>query len=191
MIALAVPSWAVASSLPPGVHVDPGSPAAKEYQIPLGAARGNGQSGSSSSGSLFGAGITKGGGGSGGTKSDTASSHASSSAPAATGTPTPTPTAATVAPVTKVKARTVHHRRRRAHHDAAAAPAPITHHRAAPAVSPQRAIGTEASSGIGITWMLGAAAIVLALGALGGAALSRRGRRRQHPGDGRTSPYPS
>lgn len=55
---LAFPAWA--SALEPGVHVDPGSPAAKEYVLPLNQARATGGdrgSRSSSEGSLFGAGI--------------------------------------------------------------------------------------------------------------------------------------
>lgn len=50
----------LAAALEPGVHVDPGSPAAKEYAIPLTQARQTGQGGSTrsgSSGTLFGAGI--------------------------------------------------------------------------------------------------------------------------------------
>ncbi|HLB21607.1 MAG TPA: hypothetical protein VK605_05820 [Solirubrobacteraceae bacterium] len=49
----------VASALEPGVHVDPGSPAAKEYALPLNQARRTGaqSTGSSSSETPFGAGI--------------------------------------------------------------------------------------------------------------------------------------
>jgi hypothetical protein len=49
-----------ATGLEPGVHVDPGSPAAKEYALPLNQARQTGAGASSSSASsppLFGAGI--------------------------------------------------------------------------------------------------------------------------------------
>jgi hypothetical protein len=49
-----------ASALEPGVHVDPGSPAAKEYALPLSQARQTGSepsSHASSEGTLFGAGI--------------------------------------------------------------------------------------------------------------------------------------
>jgi hypothetical protein len=49
-----------ASALEPGVHVDPGSPAAKEYALPLDQARQTGTESSSqpsSEGGLFGAGI--------------------------------------------------------------------------------------------------------------------------------------
>lgn len=56
---LALSGVAAATTLPPGVHADPGSPAAKEYSIPLSTARGQ-AAGSSASGKLFGAGITKG-----------------------------------------------------------------------------------------------------------------------------------
>jgi hypothetical protein len=66
-----------ASALEPGVHVDPGSPAAKEYALPLDQARQTGTESSSqpsSEGGLFGAGIkppgsggsSRGGGGTGG-----------------------------------------------------------------------------------------------------------------------------
>src|SRR6266851_1024264 len=51
-----------ASGLEPGVHVDPGSPAAKEYALPLNQARQTGatspsQVGTSNESTLFGAGI--------------------------------------------------------------------------------------------------------------------------------------
>jgi hypothetical protein len=49
-----------ATGLEPGVHIDPGSPAAKEYALPLNQARETGAASSSqpsSEGSLFGAGI--------------------------------------------------------------------------------------------------------------------------------------
>jgi hypothetical protein len=64
------PSAQAASGLEPGVHVDPGSPAAKEYALPLNQARQTGSerpSQTSSEGTLFGAGIKPpGAGGSGG-----------------------------------------------------------------------------------------------------------------------------
>jgi hypothetical protein len=55
--------------LEPGVHVDPGSPAAKQYALPLNQARRTGAAPGSSetaAGALFGAGINPPGGGSGG-----------------------------------------------------------------------------------------------------------------------------
>jgi hypothetical protein len=51
--ALSVSLASTSLALEPGVHVDPGSPAAKEYALPLGQARQTG----SSHGGLFGAGI--------------------------------------------------------------------------------------------------------------------------------------
>ena len=52
---------AAAPGLEPGVHIDPGSPAEKEYVLPLNQARqtGGGRgSGQSSTATLFGAGVT-------------------------------------------------------------------------------------------------------------------------------------
>ncbi|MGI8559333.1 MAG: hypothetical protein ACR2ND_13700 [Solirubrobacteraceae bacterium] len=64
LLAAASPGQALA--LEPGVHVDPGSPAAKEYAFPLSSARGisGGSPGATAKGSpaapaLFGAGITR------------------------------------------------------------------------------------------------------------------------------------
>jgi hypothetical protein len=64
LVALAIgcagPFAGTAWGLEPGVHVDPGSPAAKEYALPLNQARQTGSepsSHSSSEGTLFGAGI--------------------------------------------------------------------------------------------------------------------------------------
>jgi hypothetical protein len=54
------PLAAPALALEPGVHIDPGSPAAKEYALPVNQARGTGSGGEGSGGSsekLFGAGI--------------------------------------------------------------------------------------------------------------------------------------
>jgi hypothetical protein len=62
---------APAPALEPGVHVDPGSPAGKEYSLPLGQARQTGGSGSSTGNegnTLFGAGIKPPKGGTGGGK---------------------------------------------------------------------------------------------------------------------------
>lgn len=76
-----------ASGLEPGVHVDPGSPAAKEYSLPLDQARQVGARSSSSGatspqspeGALFGAGIKPPGSGGG--------SHTPAAAPGASGAP--------------------------------------------------------------------------------------------------------
>ncbi len=62
LVAIAFPGGALGKSLPPGVHVDPGSPAGKEYQIPVASARGlaAGPKGSNSGANppLFGVGVT-------------------------------------------------------------------------------------------------------------------------------------
>lgn len=62
LMAVVLPGGALGKSLPPGVHVDPGSPAGKEYQIPVASARSlaAGQQGSSSGANppLFGVGVT-------------------------------------------------------------------------------------------------------------------------------------
>jgi hypothetical protein len=64
---LLAPPAVAASGLEPGVHVDPGSPAEKEYVLPLNQARqtGAGRSSGGHSTTLFGTGITppRGGGG--------------------------------------------------------------------------------------------------------------------------------
>jgi hypothetical protein len=66
LFVLSSTAWANASTgLEPGVHVDPGSPAAKEYALPLNQARqtgGKGAIGGGASGALFGAGIKAGSG---------------------------------------------------------------------------------------------------------------------------------
>lgn len=136
----------------PGVHIDPGSPAAKEYAIPLGQARAGGSAGGSGSSQLFGSGIT-------------ASSQPPSggaSAPQTNGT----------APGHRARGARHTHR----HHGAqkrsrstVVAPQPATR-------DPAKVLGSSGGGGSGIVWMIGAAALVLALGGLGGAAIARRGR---------------
>ncbi|HEX7610251.1 MAG TPA: hypothetical protein VF380_06240 [Solirubrobacteraceae bacterium] len=77
---LATGAAQAATGLEPGVHVDPGSPAAKEYALPLNQARqtgGGAPSSSSSSAPLFGAGIKPPGAG--------GSSHSGSGTGKATG----------------------------------------------------------------------------------------------------------
>lgn len=61
-MAVGLPGGALAKGLPPGVHIDPGSPAGKQYQIPVASARSfaAGQKGSDSGANppLFGVGVT-------------------------------------------------------------------------------------------------------------------------------------
>jgi hypothetical protein len=66
------------AGLEPGVHADPGSPAAKEYALPLNQARQTGGESHSSSPTLFGAGIKP--PPSGGTHGPDSGSHASGAA---------------------------------------------------------------------------------------------------------------
>jgi hypothetical protein len=71
---------APSSALEPGVHSDPGSPAEKEYVLPLDQARGTGGQASSSHTSsphLFGAGIKPPSGGTGGGESGGGAQHSS------------------------------------------------------------------------------------------------------------------
>jgi hypothetical protein len=65
LLAAVAPSALASPAAPAGVHVDPNSPAGKQYQIPIGAARSETSSGRPASGSnaaqnppAFGAGIT-------------------------------------------------------------------------------------------------------------------------------------
>ena len=158
------PQAASAASTPglgAGVHIDPGSPAAKEYAIPLGSARGNGNPTNSGTGQLFGTGITK---------ANTASPNT---------VPAQTPAGSGSHAASTTRRRHSHRgrhavRRARSHAQSAGGAA-----RSRPGPpSPQNAIGTGSSSGTGITWMLGAAVLVLLLGAAGGTLLARRSRAR-------------
>lgn len=79
LVAAALPGGVLGKGLPPGVHVDPGSPAGTEYQIPLDSARqlSAGSTGGAASPNppLFGVGVT----------SARASSPTTTSAPRAAG----------------------------------------------------------------------------------------------------------
>jgi hypothetical protein len=68
------------ATLAPGVHVDPGSPAAKEYAIPLTQASDVGGSSSGSSTPTFGAGISSGSHGAGSHRAGASSSAGSTKA---------------------------------------------------------------------------------------------------------------
>jgi hypothetical protein len=87
MLGITVTASATAG-LEPGVHVDPGSPAAKEYALPLNQARRTGAAPGSSetaAGALFGAGIKPPGGGSGAGGSHTHAAHGGASSQTAPG----------------------------------------------------------------------------------------------------------
>jgi hypothetical protein len=146
LVMLVVPAAAGAAApaaLPPGVHIDPNGPSAKEYAIPLDQARRGGDGGASSPGRLFGAGIRTAGGTAGGSPPPaTRSPIAGRPSRARPGQPPPT--------------------------------APPS------ALSADQLLGPSQGAGTGIAWMLGVAAVVLALGAAA-AALARRSRRIGHP----------
>lgn len=179
VFALAVffPASAMAAKgLGTGVHVDPSSPAAKEYQIPLGAARGNGQSGSSAPSSLFGQGITP----ASTTSSDTATAANGASGNHRHGT------------TNRQRHRASSGRRQAVGGAGRPGGGTGAGSSAASTPSPAHEIGTGSGGGTGITWMLGAAVAVLLLGGLGGSFLARRDRRARRPSQaGRTSPYVS
>lgn len=111
------PTPAMANApLPPGVHVDPGSPANKQYQIPIPAARqetagSTGSTGGSSNPPLFGVGIKSSAAPASGPGQTTAANSASSSVPAPGGTHHPG--------IRSSAASSRHTRTRAAHHSAA------------------------------------------------------------------------
>jgi hypothetical protein len=148
LIAPASAGAAGKTALQPGVHIDPGSPAAKEYAIPLQQARGQ-SPGGSGGGGMFGSGIE--------------------------------PTGS--APVRRARPAS-HQTHRRLPNKARR---PLTHRRTSH--SSTSALGdtgavvatrrTADTSGplSGVEWMLAAGVLILAVGGLGGAVLSRFGSR--------------
>ncbi len=191
------------SPLPSGVHVDPGSPAAKQYAIPLNTARGT-PPGSSGSGSTFGQGISR----------NPASDKSSGSpAPASTATPTagssgsgtpalgtsgsPTPSSAATgsAPRNSGPRNSAHrgsgHPAGSRHGAGTSRPRVVPTTTAQPTptrgsltrtVAPPAEKVLHSGSGSGLIWMLAPAALVLVLGAAG--ALLLTGRRRSAPSAG-------
>ena len=154
LLAMAGPAAAtVPAALSPGVHVDPNSPAAKEYAIPLEQARGGGASGGSAATQLFGSGITR----AAGSTSLPRASRATSAGAGTHGRALRSRTGLSTPGRRAVTAQS---------HPAHPASAP----------TPDKLLGAGRGGSTGIAWMLGAAALVLALGVLGGAALTRRSR---------------
>jgi hypothetical protein len=147
------------NSLPPGVHVDPGSPAAKEYAIPLGKARGNGSGSNAGVQTLFGSGIKaqppSGGSGSGvrspgtartGSRVDRTQVKSVAGQRAATGSRA---------------------RRGRVHNDR-----PIS--AAASQSAADHVLGSDHGPGTGVLWMVLAGGAVLLLGGVGSVLAGRR-----------------
>jgi hypothetical protein len=150
VLALSAPALAFGSGAPlqPGVHVDPGSPSAKEYAVPLGSARGASTPNGPGSSKLFGSGIT----------------------PSSGSTPPPAST-----PVQTDSHR--HHAHKRAHHAKRRKVSHHAHKASVKALAPVAALDSGSGGGAGIVWMLAAAALVLALGGLWAFVVARRGRR--------------
>ncbi|HEX3616032.1 MAG TPA: hypothetical protein VHU61_05820 [Solirubrobacteraceae bacterium] len=170
--ALALPAPAVAAGGSP-VHVDPASPVAKEYALPLATARGAAPE-SGKSGKLFGSGIRH------TSTAPTATTPATveTPPPASTGEPTVTPTATTPAapPRTQRPHRRRHHQP--LHVTTVTLPVlttPITAARDTTArATPAAYRVLRPGSGSGLLWMLLAAVLVIVLGSVGGLVLSRR-----------------
>jgi hypothetical protein len=152
LVGAVVPAQAVAAStkLPPGVHVDPGSPAGKEYSIPITVARsqaaatqptGPGQQNPPA----FGAGVTPSSTGGASAPSSGGSGHASGQRPATSGS-----------------------RETR----------PRSRHRNRPILTAssyqQSAVGSGGAGGNAWLALAGGGGLVLVLGAAGGLALRRR-----------------
>ena len=165
-----------------GVHVDPGSPAAKQYAIPLSTARG-GPAGTSGAGSLFGAGISR-----KTSSTATAGPTRASSTPTGTADTTPGSAAPTVSAATGATAshathatyrRTTRHRAQAPPRGSSGAASTTTAGAGASSTPPPAAKVLRSGSGSGLVWMLVAAALVMILGATGSFALT--GRRRRAP----------
>lgn len=170
-VALLCPAISLAASpqLPPGVHVDPKSPAGEQYAIPLSTARG-GPTGSGDSGAMFGAGIRQHPAStpqaSGGTASNTSDTGQRSGTRGGAGSNTSDTS-----------------QRGAQHADGTGTAPSLTRASALVASTPPPAAKIlQSGSGSGLLWMFVMAAIVLVLGGAGSFAL--RGRRRSTPGAG-------
>lgn len=188
--ALLLPAPALAAGGSP-VHIDPASPVAKEYALPLATARGAPPE-SGKSGRLFGSGIKH---------VSTATSHTTAAPPTTTltattttpptvpSTTTPAEQPGTVAPTSTaptstspdVRTQTSRPRRQHPEHVTTVTLPALTTPTAQTTTSPVTARGTPAAyrvlrpgSGSGLLWMALAAVVVVAVGSAGGFALSRR-----------------
>ena len=162
--ALALPAAASAGSSP--VHIDPGSPVAKEYALPLASARGAPPE-SGKSGGLFGSGI----------KHGTGSTTTTAVTPTPETEPSPPPATVTATTQTQATPPPVH---RQPPHvttvtlPALTAPAPARTRPVIATAAPAAYKVLRPGSGSGVLWMVVAAIVVVALGSAGGVALSRR-----------------
>jgi hypothetical protein len=159
-LAILAPQAALASAptLQPGVHIDPGSPAGKQYQIPIVGARsetaGGGSTGSANP-PLFGAGLT----------------------PASTSTATSTTSSSTSSSTHKASSASARSHAARARHRHSGSGASLVAS-SSPADSPYSPVVSPASTGGAGTngWiaLVAGGVLVLALGGGGGLALRRR-----------------
>lgn len=166
------PAPAVASGPGAGVHVDPNSPAGKQYEIPIPSARqeasGGAHHGSGGSAPLFGVGV---------------STPHSSTAPATTSAPATTTTTSAPAATSSTKPHRVSHTRRHhpraSIHNAAVQPQSQTtrSETIAPATQAAYNAGQVGSSG----WLplVAGGALVLVVGGGLGAGIRRRNARHQ------------
>jgi hypothetical protein len=172
---LALPAAAAASNNSP-VHVDPSSPVAKEYALPLATARGAPPE-SGKNGSLFGSGIKH------STSPSTAphtttTTEASPPVQTVVSAPATPPAATTTAAQTATTqtATTKHHQP--GHILTVTLPdLPVTPTGSRPvtaSAAPAAYKVLKPGSGSGVLWMVLAAALVVVLGSAGGIALSRR-----------------
>jgi hypothetical protein len=179
--ALAAPPAALAAG-GAGVHVDPNSPVAKEYSLPLATARGAPPE-SGQTGKLFGSGLTH-PKSAGAPPATTTTPPAPASTPPARATPPPvtatTPQAAVRHPGAVKQMPTAATRPRRLTHRPPAHVTTVT----LPTLMSTRPLAANATpaayrvlrpgAGPGLLWMIAAGLVVVALGSAGGVALTRR-----------------
>ncbi|HET9721148.1 MAG TPA: hypothetical protein VFP55_13790 [Solirubrobacteraceae bacterium] len=161
MILLLVPSVALASGLPSGVHVDPGSPAGKQYALPISSTRSMaaGQpNGGSSNAPAFGVGITP-------SQSGGASA---SQAPATGGTTASTGQAAGTGQAGNHTRRSRSHRHHKTSAQLAASSSP------GPPLPPSAISSNSGAGSSGWIALILGGALVLLVGGAGGFALRRR-----------------
>ena len=180
---LGLPAAALAGSGSPaaGVHVDPGSPVAKEYALPLATARGA-PADTGSSGSLFGTGIKK-------NKSPRPSSTRTASEPPSSTPDTETvPATSETSPAAQSRDAAHRHHRHRAARKPAGKPSRKHARGSIPAggnaKTPPTALRIlHPGSGLSWLWMMLAALAVLALGSSGAFVLmrTRNGEADPHP----------
>jgi hypothetical protein len=175
---LMVPGVAMASSCPSsGVHVDQGSPAAKQYGFPVNNARGetSGCSGKHNSAGgagsqLFGAGVSP----------HKSSTHSSTTSKSTTSTTSTSTTATTATTARKAKAAAVPAHKKRDHHSKQVAAVSNSAPPSPPAkpVSASLAshVASPAATGGSSAWiaLVGGGLLVLVLGTGAGLALKRR-----------------